>query len=55
MADEVDQLRYEPRIGAAQPAEVGFEIRADSNSSRPATMKLSPSSRKCSMLPLGVV
>lgn len=54
MADEVDQLRYEPQIGAAQPAEVGFEIRADSNSSRPAT-KLSPSSRKCSMLPLSVV
>ncbi|WP_246689299.1 caspase family protein [Mesorhizobium sp. M8A.F.Ca.ET.207.01.1.1] len=42
MADEVDQLRYEPQIGAAQPVEVGFEIRADSSSSKPATMKLSP-------------
>lgn len=47
MADEVDQLRYEPQIGAAQPVEVGFEIRADSSSSRPATMKLSPSVDPC--------
>ncbi|TJV41258.1 MAG: peptidase C14 caspase catalytic subunit p20 [Mesorhizobium sp.] len=47
MADEVDQLRYEPQIGAAQPVEVGFEIRADSNSSKPATMKLSPRVDPC--------
>ncbi|UVK54469.1 caspase family protein [Mesorhizobium sp. AR02] len=47
MADEVDQLRYEPQIGAAQPVEVGFEIRADSSSSKPATMKLSPSVDPC--------
>ncbi|BCG90029.1 hypothetical protein MesoLj113c_61390 [Mesorhizobium sp. 113-3-9] len=47
MADEVDQLRYEPQIGAAGPVEVGFEIRADSSSSKPATMKLSPSVDPC--------
>ncbi|TPM93823.1 caspase family protein [Mesorhizobium sp. B2-1-3A] len=47
MADEVDQLRYEPQIGAAGPIEVGFEIRADSSSSKPATMKLSPSVDPC--------
>lgn len=47
MADEVDQLRYEPQIGAAAPVEVGFEIRADSSSSKPATMKLSPSVDPC--------
>ncbi|TGQ89232.1 MULTISPECIES: caspase family protein [unclassified Mesorhizobium] len=47
MADEVDQLRYEPQIGAAQPVEVGFEIRADSSSSKPATMKLSPRVDPC--------
>ncbi|MER9654783.1 caspase family protein [Mesorhizobium sp. M0152] len=47
MADEVDQLRYEPQIGAAEPVEVGFEIRAASSSSKPATMKLSPSVDPC--------
>ncbi|MCZ8542661.1 caspase family protein [Mesorhizobium qingshengii] len=47
MADEVDNLRYEPQIGAAKPVEVGFEIRADSSSSKPATMKLSPSVDPC--------
>jgi len=47
MADEVDQLRYEPQIGAAGAVEVGFEIRADSSSSKPATMKLSPSVDPC--------
>ncbi|RUW63831.1 caspase family protein [Mesorhizobium sp. M7A.F.Ca.US.008.03.1.1] len=47
MADEVDQLRYEPQIGAAAPVEVGFEIRAESSSSKPATMKLSPSVDPC--------
>lgn len=47
MADEVDNLRYEPQIGAAEPVEVGFEIRADSSSSKPATMKLSPSVDPC--------
>ncbi|KRB32518.1 MULTISPECIES: caspase family protein [Mesorhizobium] len=47
MADEVDLLRYEPQIGAAGAVEVGFEIRADSSSSKPATMKLSPSVDPC--------
>lgn len=47
MADEVDHLRYEPQIGAAAPVEVGFEIRADSSSSKPATMKLSPTVDPC--------
>jgi TPR repeat protein len=47
MAGEVDQLRYEPQIGAAETVEVGFEIRADSSSSKPATMKLSPSVDPC--------
>lgn len=47
MADEVDQLRYEPQIGVVKPVEVGFEIRADSSSSKPATMKLSPSVDPC--------
>ncbi|KUM23256.1 hypothetical protein AU467_09935 [Mesorhizobium loti] len=45
-ADEVDNLRYEPQIGSAAPVEVGFEIRAG-NSSKPATMKLSPSLDPC--------
>ncbi|KQV01504.1 peptidase C14 caspase catalytic subunit p20 [Mesorhizobium sp. Root102] len=47
MAGEVDRLRYEPQIGVAAPVEVGFEIRADSSSSKPATMKLSPSVDPC--------
>ena len=47
MADEVDQLRYEPQIGAAKPLIVGFEIMADNTSSKPATMKLSPSVDPC--------
>jgi len=47
MADEVDQLRYEPQIGAVKPLIVGFEIRADNTSSKPATMKLSPSVEPC--------
>ncbi|MDG4874020.1 caspase family protein [Mesorhizobium sp. WSM4935] len=49
MADEVDQLRYEPQIGAAKPLIVGFEITADNGSSKPATMKLSPSVDPCDM------
>lgn len=40
-AGEVDQLRYEPQVGAASPVEVGFQIRAG-NASRVATMKVSP-------------
>lgn len=47
MAAEVDRLRYEPQIGAGAPVKVGFEIRADSSSSRPATMKLSPTVDPC--------
>ncbi|CDX15240.1 Peptidase C14 caspase catalytic subunit p20 [Mesorhizobium sp. ORS 3324] len=47
MADEVDHLRYEPQIGAAKPLIVGFEIRADNTSPKPATMKLSPSVEPC--------
>ncbi|UCI07120.1 caspase family protein [Mesorhizobium sp. B1-1-8] len=47
MADEVDHLRYEPQIGAVKPLIVGFEIRADNASSKPATMKLSPSVEPC--------
>jgi TPR repeat protein len=47
MSGEVDHLRYEPQIGAAAAVEVGFEIRADSSSSKPATMKLSPSVDPC--------
>ncbi|RRH97437.1 peptidase C14 caspase catalytic subunit p20 [Mesorhizobium tamadayense] len=47
MADEVDRLRYEPQIGAVKPLIVGFEIRADNTSSKPATMKLSPSVEPC--------
>ncbi|MDX8442139.1 caspase family protein [Mesorhizobium australafricanum] len=47
MADEVDQLRYEPQIGAVKPLIVGVEIRADNTSSKPATMKLSPSVDPC--------
>lgn len=47
MADEVDQLRYEPQIGAVKPLIVGFEIRADNTSPKPATMKLSPSVDPC--------
>ncbi|RWB10020.1 MAG: peptidase C14 caspase catalytic subunit p20 [Mesorhizobium sp.] len=47
MAAEVDRLRYEPQIGVVAPVEVGFEIRADSASSKPATMKLSPSVDPC--------
>ncbi|MBZ9846967.1 caspase family protein [Mesorhizobium sp. CA14] len=47
MANEVDQLRYEPQIGAAKPLIVGFEITADNTSSKPATMKLSPSVDPC--------
>lgn len=47
MAAEVDLLRYEPQIGAGAPVEVGFEIRADSGSSKPATMKLSPGVDPC--------
>ncbi|RWM31615.1 caspase family protein [Mesorhizobium sp.] len=46
-ADEVDHLRYEPQIGAVKPLIVGFEIRADNASSKPATMKLSPSVEPC--------
>ncbi|MER8871722.1 caspase family protein [Mesorhizobium sp. M0814] len=44
---EVDRLRYEPQIGAEATVEVGFEIRADSRSSKPATMKLSPTVDPC--------
>ena len=47
MANEVDQLRYEPQVGAVKPLIVGFEIRADNASSKPATMKLSPSVDPC--------
>jgi len=47
MADEVDHLRYEPQIGAVKPLIVGFEIRADNTSPKPATMKLSPSVDPC--------
>ncbi|MEI9405312.1 caspase family protein [Mesorhizobium argentiipisi] len=47
MAGEVDQLRYEPQIGAAKPLIVGFEITADNTPSKPATMKLSPSVDPC--------
>ncbi|ESY73677.1 hypothetical protein X740_32345 [Mesorhizobium sp. LNHC221B00] len=48
MADEVDQLRYEPQIGAVKPLIVGFEIRADNDTSpKAATMKLSPSVEPC--------
>ncbi|MBZ9844531.1 caspase family protein [Mesorhizobium sp. CA5] len=47
MADEVDKLRYEPQIGAVKPLIVGVEIRADNTSSKPATMKLSPSVDPC--------
>ncbi|BCM17214.1 caspase family protein [Mesorhizobium sp. J8] len=47
MASEVDQLRYEPQIGAAKPLIVGFEITADNTSPKPATMKLSPSVDPC--------
>lgn len=47
MAGEVDGLRYEPQIGAEAKVEVGFEIRADSSSSKPATMKLSPTIDPC--------
>lgn len=47
MADEVDQLRYEPQIGAAKPLIVGFEVTADNTPSKPATMKLSPSVDPC--------
>ncbi|TIP02605.1 MAG: peptidase C14 caspase catalytic subunit p20, partial [Mesorhizobium sp.] len=47
MADEVDKLRYEPQIGAAQPLIVGVEITADNTPSKPATMKLSPSVDPC--------
>ncbi|TGT72073.1 MULTISPECIES: caspase family protein [unclassified Mesorhizobium] len=47
MADEVDQLRYEPQIGAAKPLIVGFEISAANTSAKPATMKLSPSVDPC--------
>ncbi|MDG4892154.1 caspase family protein [Mesorhizobium sp. WSM4976] len=46
-ANEIDQLRYEPQIGAAKPLIVGFEIAADNTSSKPATMKLSPSVDPC--------
>ncbi|MER8555607.1 caspase family protein [Mesorhizobium sp. M1217] len=47
MAGEIDGLRYEPQIGAEAKVEVGFEIRADSSSSKPATMKLSPTIDPC--------
>lgn len=47
MAGEVDRLRYEPQIGAGAPVEVGFEIRADSSTARPAAMKLSPTVDPC--------
>ncbi|UVK37672.1 caspase family protein [Mesorhizobium sp. AR10] len=47
MADEVDQLRYEPQIGAAEAVEVAFEIRADNAASKPATMTLSPTVDAC--------
>ncbi|PBB20670.1 caspase family protein [Mesorhizobium sp. WSM4313] len=47
MADEVDQLRYEPQIGAVKPLIVGVEITADNTPSKPATMKLSPSVDPC--------
>ncbi|TGP56605.1 peptidase C14 caspase catalytic subunit p20 [bacterium M00.F.Ca.ET.230.01.1.1] len=47
MAAEVDHLRYEPQIGTVKPLIVGFEIRADNTSSKPATMKLSPSVDPC--------
>jgi len=47
MADEVDNLRYEPQIGTAKPLVVGFEISADNNAPKPATMKLSPSVDPC--------
>ncbi|MEW6629306.1 MAG: caspase family protein [Pseudomonadota bacterium] len=46
MADEVDNLRYEPQIGSAEPVEVGFQIRAG-NVSKPAIVKLSPSVDPC--------
>ncbi|TPI09582.1 peptidase C14 caspase catalytic subunit p20 [Mesorhizobium sp. B4-1-3] len=47
MADEVDQLRYEPQIGTVQPLIVGVEIRSDNTPSKPATMKLSPAVDPC--------
>ncbi|RVC59234.1 tetratricopeptide repeat protein [Mesorhizobium sp. M4B.F.Ca.ET.088.02.2.1] len=47
MAGEVEHLRYEPQIGTVKPLVVGFEIRADNNSPKPATMKLSPSVDPC--------
>ncbi|MDX8523730.1 caspase family protein [Mesorhizobium sp. MSK_1335] len=47
MADEVDNLRYEPQIGSVKPLIVGFEIRADNTTTKPATMKLSPSVDPC--------
>ncbi|RUX46811.1 peptidase C14 caspase catalytic subunit p20 [Mesorhizobium sp. M4A.F.Ca.ET.050.02.1.1] len=46
-ADEVEHLRYEPQIGTVKPLIVGLEIRADDNSSKPASMKLSPSVDPC--------
>ncbi|WP_206075327.1 caspase family protein [Mesorhizobium tamadayense] len=46
MAEEINDLRYEPQIGSAAPVEVGFEIRSG-NLSKPATMKLSPSVDPC--------
>jgi len=47
-AAEVDQLRYEPQIGAAAPVEIGFQIRAN-NATKRATMKLSPSLDPCDL------
>ena len=47
LAGEVDRLRFEPQIGAGAPVEVGFEIRADASSPKPAAMKLSPTVDPC--------
>jgi len=47
MADEIDNLRYEPQIGAVKPLIVGFQISADNTPSKPANMKLSPSVDPC--------
>lgn len=46
MAAEVNDLRYEPQIGAAAPVEIGFQIGGGGTSKR-ATMKLSPSVDPC--------
>ncbi|MDX8531534.1 caspase family protein [Mesorhizobium sp. VK25A] len=45
-AAEVDKLRYEPQVGSAAPADIGFEIRAG-NAARQATVRLSPNVDPC--------